>query len=81
MFSNRSTASLIRAAQAFKAERAHRVAQEANAQNVDATVRNGVVYFNRKALGLSPTSGSGDFRTTEISEQEARRLGVLEIDE
>ena len=80
MFSNRSTESLIRAAQSFKADRAQRIAQIATSKNVEAKVENGVVMFKRSDLGLAPTPRRGDFGgDLWISETAARAAGLIDV--
>lgn len=74
-------APLVKAARAYSAERAEKVARIATSKNVPARVVGRVVMFDRASLGLPAVSGKGDFATREISEAEARRLGVLEIAE
>jgi len=81
VFVNKSMASLIKAGREYAQDRAERISRHAEDAGVKTMISKGQVFFDRAGLGLSPYAGGGDFRSTWISEAEAKRLGKLEISE
>lgn len=77
LVSNKSTAALQKLGREYVAMSNNKLATLLESKGVDTKIIGGVLHVSRASLGLSPTSGTGDFKTSTMTLAQAIREGYI----